>query len=337
MCKSAARSLLLLLALQLRNGASFLLPSPAITRCSGFASRSASCGVMRASEADGDIEEVASLNVEDEAKVEDEGADGLARSPAGLTLDGVYKRLTLETQGRADGVVGLESKDTDYAIEVVKVQVQRNPSLGMQLEEVARGGDGRGLVLVAGLEPGGNAEASGKICVGDTLCSAGIEGDMSRVEALDWDQTVSVLGSFAEESEIVLVIKRLVKRESINVQFELPSGTRDHEIKAGSNLRGEMIRLDVPVYDPRTKRFDQPYATGNCAGEGTCGTCFVDVQQGADLLTSPDQEELMLLSRGNLPVRWRLSCKVIVGKENKAGTVRLKAVPQAEWRSQARQ
>lgn len=61
------------------------------------------------------------------------------------------------------------------------------------------------------------------------------------------------------------------------------------------------------------------------------------VQQGADLLTSPDQEELMLLSRGNLPVRWRLSCKVIVGKENKAGTVRLKAVPQAEWRSQARQ
>ncbi|CAN0412615.1 unnamed protein product, partial [Ectocarpus sp. 13 AM-2016] len=67
------------------------------------------------------------------------------------------------------------------------------------------------------------------------------------------------------------------------------------------------------VYDPRTKRFDQPYATGNCAGEGTCGTCFVEVQQGADLLTSPDQEELMLLSRGNLPVRWRLSCKVIVG------------------------
>lgn len=33
----------------------------------------------------------------------------------------------------------------------------------------------------------------------------------------------------------------------------------------------------VKVYDPRTKRFDQPYATGNCAGEGTCGTCFVEV------------------------------------------------------------
>lgn len=38
-----------------------------------------------------------------------------------------------------------------------------------------------------------------QIFLGDTLCSAGVEGDMSRVEALDWDQTVSVLGSFAGE------------------------------------------------------------------------------------------------------------------------------------------
>lgn len=29
----------------------------------------------------------------------------------------------------------------------------------------------------------------------------------------------------------------------------------------------------LPVYDRRTPRFDQPYITGNCAGEGICGTC----------------------------------------------------------------
>lgn len=51
-------------------------------------------------------------------------------------------------------------------------------------------------------------------------------------------------------SEIVLVVKRLVKRESISVQFELPGGSREYDIKAGSNLRGEMIRLDVPVGCP---------------------------------------------------------------------------------------
>lgn len=45
----------------------------------------------------------------------------------------------------------------------MKSQVKRKPSLGLQLEEVARGGDGRGLVLVAGVTPGGNAEASGKV------------------------------------------------------------------------------------------------------------------------------------------------------------------------------
>lgn len=62
-------------------------------------------------------------------------------------------------------------------------------------------------------------------------------------------------------------------------------------------------------------------------------SCLAQVQEGAELLTPPDQEEKMLLSRGNLPVRWRLSCKLIVGKENKAGKVKVKAVPQAEWRS----
>lgn len=130
---SAARSLLLLLALQLRSVASFLLPSPAaITRCSRFAPRSAWCGVMRASEADGDTEE-ASSNVQDGTDGEDEGDDGLARSPAGLSLDGVYKRLTLETQSRADGVVGLESKDTDYAVSLFCVQSCRPATCDHQM------------------------------------------------------------------------------------------------------------------------------------------------------------------------------------------------------------
>ncbi|CAN0329787.1 unnamed protein product, partial [Laminaria digitata] len=163
-------------------------------------------------------------------------------------------------------------------VEVVKVKLPREPSLGLQMEEVARGGDGRGLVLISGTAEGGNAEATGKIFLGDTLCWVGVEpSGMTKVEALDWDQTVGALGGFSEERQGWHPPFRLVKRETINVKFELPGGTRDHEIKAGSNLRGEMIRLDVPVYDPQTMRYDQPYATGNCAGEGTCGTCFVEV------------------------------------------------------------
>ena len=43
----------------------------------------------------------------------------------------------------------------------------------------------------------------------------------------------------------------------------------------GSNLRKEMLRQNIPVYDRKTKRFDQPYAVGDCAGEGMCvPACF---------------------------------------------------------------
>lgn len=39
-----------------------------------------------------------------------------------------------------------------------------------------------------------------QICVGDTLCWVGVEPNrMTRVEALDWDQTISALGGFTED------------------------------------------------------------------------------------------------------------------------------------------
>lgn len=75
-------------------------------------------------------------------------------------------------------------------------------------------------------------------------------------------------------SEITLVIKRLVKRETINVKFELPGGSRDFDIKTGSNLRGEMIRLDVPVgstHYPRGTSVVLPLAGHHTAAVGWLG------------------------------------------------------------------
>lgn len=109
-------SLLLSLSLQLRGGSSFVLPLTAAKRCH-HASRSASCvktiGQASATDSPAGSDEGAEV-----ARVEEQDDDGggQARSPAGLTLEGVYKRLKLETQGLADGVVGLESKDTDYGV-----------------------------------------------------------------------------------------------------------------------------------------------------------------------------------------------------------------------------
>lgn len=47
---------------------------------------------------------------------EDDEDGNQPKSPAGLTLTGVYKRLKMETQGLDDGIVGLESKDAEYGV-----------------------------------------------------------------------------------------------------------------------------------------------------------------------------------------------------------------------------
>lgn len=61
---------------------------------------------------------------------------------------------------------------------------------------------------------------------------------------------------------------------------------------------------------------------------------FISITRSYKLFVSIYAVSWLLHCQGKLPVRWRLSCKLIVGKENKAGTVKVKAVPQAEWRSQ---
>lgn len=56
--------------------------------------------------------------LDDGKEVDDDGGDGDGRpkSPAGLTLEGVYKRLKLESLGLDDGTVQLDSKDNDYGV-----------------------------------------------------------------------------------------------------------------------------------------------------------------------------------------------------------------------------
>lgn len=71
------------------------------------------------------------------AEANEAGAGQTATSPAGLALEGVYKRLKLETQGLADGVVGLESKDTDFGVSV------ENGVLFMHIGGVVRQPEGK--------------------------------------------------------------------------------------------------------------------------------------------------------------------------------------------------
>ena len=117
-------SVLLALSLQLRNGSSFVLPVTAVKRCH-HASR------LDATDSAGSDEggaEVAGVEEQD---------DRQAKSPARLTLEGVYKRLKLETQGLADGVVGLESKDPNYGVSCVLSCIQQHKVFSLLVTALA--------------------------------------------------------------------------------------------------------------------------------------------------------------------------------------------------------
>ena len=48
-------------------------------------------------------------------------------------------------------------------------------------------------------------------------------------------------------------------------------------------------------------------------GMGNCGTCLVDVVEGADLLSEQTEAELKKVKAGKLKEGWRMSCQCLVG------------------------
>lgn len=112
----------LLLLASLHRGSCFLVPTTPVARSRAFAIwKSYATGTS-------DLEPAVSTQGQTSSGKEpagvvmvEEADDGMPKSPAGLTLEGVYKRLKLETQGLDDGIVGLESKDTDYGVRTFQV------------------------------------------------------------------------------------------------------------------------------------------------------------------------------------------------------------------------
>ena len=240
------------------------------------------------------------------------------------------QKLTLQVYDIDDGIYGFDSKDPHYGIEVIKTNVKIEPTLGLELTELASGSDGQGLVLVSGVH-GNAAEAVPEIKVGDTI--TGVWSGTSykeRTTAVDYDLTVDAIAKAKEASNdgtITLQINRLVERAKVIV--EVDDGRQIHTLEAlaGENLRSLLMRKHVKLYDSRTKRFDQPFSTGVCAGEGICGTCLVAVKEGAELLNNKEGlEELITQGR---PLSWRATCRTIIGADNTGGKIRIVTSPQS--------
>ena len=208
----------------------------------------------------------------------------------------------------------------------------------MVLTELASAQDGRGLVLVRQVA-GKAASAVPAIQVGDVITGVwaghGRDHVRERTTGLDYDLTEECLNkakavALKTDGVLTLQLNRLIKRAPIRVEVDDGSGKiKVVDALAGENLRRLLLRKGIKLYDPQTKRFDMPYSTGDCAGDGLCGTCLVAVQEGGSSLNEKDHTE-MLITRGR-PLSWRASCRTVVGADNKPATIRVSIHPQSRF------
>ncbi len=251
----------------------------------------------------------------------------------------IAKKLKLQVLDLEEGVFGFGTNDYNYGLEVVRTLVNTQPALGLDLTEMAAGFDGRGLVLVSGVN-GNAAKGVPPIHVGDTLTGVTVGNSWKeRTTGLNYDLTIGVIGRAKEEAakqginKISLEFNRLVPRARVQVTVE--SGDKNTpkqtiEGLAGENLRQLLIRKGVKVYDRKTKRFDMPYATGDCGGEGLCGTCLVAILEDENNILSP-RDGLETLITKKRPLSWRASCRAVVGADNVGGKLRIQTCPQSAF------
>lgn len=85
-----------------------------------------------------------------------------------------------------------------------------------------------------------------------------------------------------------------------------------------------------------TARFDSPYQTGDCGGEGTCGTCTVGIIEGKELINGKVLVEDKAMKQQGCPPNWRWACRTTIGGEavgNQGGKIKVVLRPQSVlWR-----
>ncbi|CAB9497404.1 2Fe-2S iron-sulfur cluster binding domain [Seminavis robusta] len=209
---------------------------------------------------------------------------------------------------------GYESKDAKYGVENVRAAIPIDPSLGLELLQVAGDGRGRGLVLVSGV--GGNAAQFTSIAVGDSIVGVSCGDDYRQsVTGLDYDSTMDVIIQAKTHAELLnipeihLQLNRLVARAPVQILLERNSGG-SNSVKTIDGLAGDNLRLVLMNQDVDVNR-----GGSHCGGGGSCGTCMVRVLQGEQFLDDMTGKK----EDDNL----RKACQTILGADNQECTVRI--------------
>ncbi|GLI60709.1 hypothetical protein VaNZ11_002802 [Volvox africanus] len=90
-------------------------------------------------------------------------------------------------------------------------------------------------------------------------------------------------------------------------------------VESGDILRTVLMAEKLDLYTTWGKIWQ-------CGGGGNCGTCVVDVREGADLLSELTQAEKKKLV--GKPATWRLACQTRVGDGESTGAVTIATRPQ---------
>ena len=245
-------------------------------------------------------------------------------------------------QAGAPGDFELENQDTAFANELIKITLSREGGLGLDLAEYSAGRGNGGVVLVNDVIEGSNAAKTGLFMPGDALVSVQAVGDnllegvptgVVNVEGLNFDATIGELGRFRDCSTLTIIVKRLVTREYVTIEMVGPQGEDAGEMVIpagyGANVRSELQRNNMKVYDPLMARFDSPYQTGDCGGEGTCGTCMIAVLAGSEFLNDRVTVESKGLAKQGAQGNYRWACRTkLRAGVNKGGKVKIMLRPQ---------
>ena len=278
---------------------------------------------------------------QEDANVFDDGENSDEETKFAFLLD-IAQKLKLEIFDLEEGIYGYDCKDQQYGLEVIQTSIDlssdgNNEGLGLVLTEMASSSDGRGLVLISDVM-GNAAIANPTIKVGDAI--TGIRAGPTfreRVTGSNYDVMVDAIGqaksiAMNTDGHLFLELNRVVKRAKIVVQVDDGQSTTTVEALAGENLRRLLMRKGIKLYDRATKRFDMPFASGDCAGEGLCGTCLVAVEKGSEFL-SPISDTEKLIMKGR-PLSWRASCRTVVGANNEDGTIKISTHPQSRFQDE---
>mmetsp|Transcript_14070 Transcript_14070/g.21763 ORF Transcript_14070/g.21763 Transcript_14070/m.21763 type:complete len:317 (-) Transcript_14070:362-1312(-) len=182
------------------------------------------------------------------------------------------------------------------------------------------------FVYVRDLEPSGAAALSGEVEVGDQICELrpviedGDDGEVVSLIGAPFDEVMNAFASLGRKvKDVDLVFFRGTKDElkaackggslsdqdeKIMVTVIQNKGSKEEEIryieaKAGCNVRQLLTDNGINVYQSVTR-------WTNCKGKQLCGTCIVNIVDGAGSTNRKSLDEASTLREN--PESYRLSC-----------------------------